>query len=129
MLSNPLLSIQLVQIGADKNQIKGDMHIINLDHSRKDTGHCRGFSGPGIYIWKMEKDLFTTIGSGQLPQCHGNPFGDPSSDSDSDKGAPHLATQVSHGVAAMLSTGLSTSIQYCISQQPHFPKKTLAYLK
>ena len=58
MLSNLLLSVQLVWIGVDRNQIKGNMRTINLDHSQEDTGHCRGFSEPGICIWKMGKDFF-----------------------------------------------------------------------
>ena len=36
---------------------------------------------------------------------------------------------VSCGAAAMLSTGSPTDIWYHILQQPHFPKKTLAYLE
>ena len=64
MLSSLFLSVQL---GVDKNWIEGNMHTLNLDHSWQNTGHHRGFSGPGICIWKMEKDLFTTIGSRQLP--------------------------------------------------------------
>ena len=72
MLSNLFLSVWLVQIGADRNWIEGNMHTLNQDHSREDTGHCRGFSGPGTCIWKMGKDLFTTIGSRQLPHHDGN---------------------------------------------------------
>ena len=70
MLSNLLLSVWLVQIRADRNQIKGNMCTINPDYSQEDTGHHRGFSGPGTCIWKMRKDLFTTVRSGQLPQWH-----------------------------------------------------------
>ena len=68
------MSVQLVQIGADRNQIKRNIHTINPDHSQEDTGHHRGFSGPDTCIWKMEKDLFTTVGSGQLPQCYGHKY-------------------------------------------------------
>ena len=71
MLSNLLLSVQLVWIGVDRNQIKGNMRTINLDHSQEDTGHCRGFSEPGICIWNMGKDFFTTVGSRQLPYPRG----------------------------------------------------------
>ena len=74
MLSNLLLSVQLVWIGVDRNQIKGNMRTINLDHSQEDTGHCRGFSEPGICIWKMGKDFFTTVGSRQLPYPRGTHF-------------------------------------------------------
>ena len=68
MLNNLLLSVWLVWIGVDRNWIKGNMDTLSSDHSWKDTEHCRGFSGPGTCIQKMGKDLFTTIGSGQLPQ-------------------------------------------------------------
>ena len=50
---------------------KGLSEQINLDHSWEDTGHCREFSGPGTCIWKMRKDLFTTVESEQLPHPRG----------------------------------------------------------
>ena len=53
MLSNLLLLVWLVQIGVDRNWIKGNMHTINPDHSQEDTEHHRGFSELGTCIWKM----------------------------------------------------------------------------